>query len=69
MVDFLDKNLDKKHDKHRRHHRNKKFYISCKSDNIDKKKLTGDLHCKVVFYGKNKKKLGFEGKSDSKSDS
>lgn len=68
MVDFLDKHLGKKGERHYDHHRHhKKFYITCKSDNIDKKKLTGDLHCKVVFYGKNKKKMGKKEKRESSS--
>ena len=47
---FLLKNLNLSKRRH------KKFYITCKSKNVNKKKLTGDLHCKVVFYGKDKKK-------------
>lgn len=73
MVDFLDKNIEKGHHGHHGHHKHhkhhKKFYITCKSANIDKKKLTGDLHCKVVFYKKKKDRKRKISSKNSKSDS
>ena len=67
--EFIEENLKDHHKRRQRHSHRKKFYINCTSANIDKKKMTGDLHCKVVFYGRDKDKKFSSSSSSSEGSS